>query len=72
MSEKAIIKATGLDFYYGDHQALCDVNLSLFRNRVTALIGLAELPQMARIRGCAYCTMQQTCTLRKGGKHCGI
>ena len=39
MSEKAIIKAKGLDFYYGDHQALCDVNLSLFRNRVTALIG---------------------------------
>ena len=39
MSEKAIIKAKGLDFYYGDHQALCGVNLALSRNRVTALIG---------------------------------
>ncbi|MDY5612299.1 methionine synthase [Dysosmobacter sp.] len=38
---------------------------------VTALIGIADHPQMARIRGCAYCAMRETCTLRKGGKHCG-
>lgn len=38
---------------------------------VTALIGIADRPQMARIRGCAYCTMRETCTLRKGGKYCG-
>lgn len=37
---------------------------------VTAVIGLSDRPQMARIRGCAYCQMQQTCALRKGGKHC--
>jgi len=39
---------------------------------VTALIGLADRPQMARIRGCTYCSMNQTCTLRKAGKACGF
>lgn len=38
---------------------------------VTAVIGLADKPQMARIRGCAFCSMRETCTLRKGGKTCG-
>ena len=38
---------------------------------VTAVIGLAETPQMARIRGCAFCAMRETCLLRKGGKTCG-
>lgn len=38
---------------------------------VTAIIGLSGRPQMARIRGCGYCAMRETCTLRKGGKHCG-
>ena len=39
---------------------------------VTAIIGLSDRPQMARVRGCAYCSMQETCALRKGGHHCGI
>ncbi|MBR3704795.1 MAG: phosphate ABC transporter ATP-binding protein [Oscillospiraceae bacterium] len=39
MSEKAIIRAKKLDFYYGDHQALLGIDLTLYRNRVTALIG---------------------------------
>ena len=39
---------------------------------VTALIGISDRPQMARIRGCAYCTMRETCMLCKGGKHCGL
>lgn len=37
---------------------------------VTAIIGLADRPQAARIRGCAFCSMAKTCTLRKGGKTC--
>lgn len=37
---------------------------------VTAVIGLADKPQMARIRGCAYCAMAKTCTLRKQGEPC--
>lgn len=39
---------------------------------VTALIGLADRPQMARIRGCAFCSMNKTCTLRKAGKSCAV
>ncbi len=38
---------------------------------VTAVIGIADRPQAARIRGCAYCTMKETCALRRGGKRCG-
>lgn len=38
---------------------------------VTAVIGLAETPQPARIRGCACCALYETCALRKGGNHCG-
>ena len=39
---------------------------------VSALIGLADRPQMARIRGCAHCSMNKTCTLRKAGTSCDI
>jgi len=38
---------------------------------VTAIVGIAARPQAARIRGCAHCSMRETCTLRKGGKSCG-
>lgn len=37
---------------------------------VTAIIGMADKPQRARIRGCAYCAMKDTCALRKGGHSC--
>ena len=37
---------------------------------VTAVIGISDQPQAARIRGCAYCSMNTTCTLRKGGNRC--
>ena len=39
---------------------------------VTAIVGVADRPQMARVRGCRYCSMNQTCQLRKGGKSCGL
>lgn len=39
---------------------------------VTAIIGLSNQSQMARVRGCAYCALNETCTLRKGGKHCAL
>ncbi|MBE6995852.1 MAG: methionine synthase [Ruminococcaceae bacterium] len=39
---------------------------------VTAVIGIAERPQPARIRGCAHCPLRERCTLRKGGNHCGL
>ncbi|MDO4484201.1 MAG: vitamin B12 dependent-methionine synthase activation domain-containing protein [Clostridia bacterium] len=39
---------------------------------VTAFIGLSDAPQRARIRGCAYCEMKEHCTIRKGGRTCGM
>ena len=37
MTEK--ISISNLDFYYGDNRALKNINVSLYRNRVTAFIG---------------------------------
>ena len=39
---------------------------------VTAIIGVADRPQRARIRGCAYCAMRETCALRKSGAGCQL
>ncbi len=38
---------------------------------VTAVIGLADRPQGAKIRGCGYCALRANCTYREGGKFCG-
>ena len=37
---------------------------------VTAVVGLSDQPQKARIRGCTYCQMRESCALHKGGNHC--
>ena len=39
---------------------------------VTAVIGLSDTPQPARIRGCVHCNLRETCTIRKGGSTCGL
>lgn len=39
---------------------------------VTAIIGVADRPQMSRIRGCAHCAMKRSCALRKSGADCRI
>lgn len=38
---------------------------------VTAIIGLSERPQPARIRGCGFCNLRESCQYRKEGKTCG-
>lgn len=38
---------------------------------VSAVIGIADRPQMARIRGCAHCAIRESCVYRKGGRRCG-
>ncbi len=38
---------------------------------VTAIIGLSDHPQQAKIRGCDFCTLRTRCQLRKAGKSCG-
>ena len=39
---------------------------------VTAVIGLSDAPQPARLRGCACCNLRETCTIRKGGSICAL
>ncbi|MBR1584575.1 MAG: methionine synthase [Clostridia bacterium] len=39
---------------------------------VTAVAGISDTPQGARIRGCARCTLRDGCALRKRGKNCGV
>ena len=38
---------------------------------VTAVIGLSDRPQRARIRGCAFCAFNQSCVYRERGMTCG-
>ena len=39
---------------------------------VTAIVGVAETPQPARIRGCACCPMNKSCPYRKAGTTCHV
>lgn len=39
---------------------------------VTAIVGIADRPQPARVRGCAHCTMNKTCPYRKAGITCHV
>ena len=39
---------------------------------VSAVIGLADEPQPARIRGCGFCMRREHCEFQKGGGTCGI
>lgn len=51
------------------------VNQSLLMNpakSVTAIIGLSDTPQPARIRGCAHCNFKENCQFRKEGTTCGL
>lgn len=38
---------------------------------VTAVIGLSDTPQPARVRGCRFCAMAGSCQYRKEGTTCG-
>ena len=66
MSEKTIIKAKQLDFYYGSHQALHAINLELYRNRVTALIGPSGCGKSTFLR-----TINRMNDLIEGTRVCG-
>ena len=39
---------------------------------VTAVIGLSDRPQRARIRGCAVCGLREDCEYRKRDEFCGV
>ena len=51
--------------------SLTESGLMLPQKSVTALLGVSDTPQEHRHRGCAACTLFDTCTLRKEGKTCG-
>ncbi len=66
MSEKTILKAKQLAFYYGNHQALHGINLELYRNRITALIGPSGCGKSTFLR-----TMNRMNDLIVGTRVCG-
>ena len=47
-----------------------DSLLMLPAKTVTAVIGLSESPQPARIRGCGFCALKDNCAYRERGTHC--
>ena len=51
---------------------LTDTCLMLPAKSVTAIIGLSETPQPARIRGCGYCALKGNCAYRERGTSCEI
>lgn len=51
---------------------LTDTLLMLPQKSVTAVIGLADAPQPARIRGCAHCSLRNHCEYRKAGTSCYV
>jgi len=51
---------------------LTDSMLMNPQKSVTAVVGIADRPQMARIRGCAHCALNQSCPYRKAGTTCHV
>ena len=51
---------------------LTDTCLMLPMKSVTAILGLSDTPQPARIRGCGYCALKGSCAYQERGKHCGV
>lgn len=51
---------------------LTDTLLMNPQKSVTAILGIADTPQPARVRGCAYCTLHASCPYRKNGSNCHV
>lgn len=51
---------------------LTDTLLMLPQKSVTAIVGIADTPQPARIRGCTHCALNQSCSYRKAGTPCHV
>ncbi len=50
MTTKEIIKTVGLNLWYGEKQALYDINMSVLANKITALIGPSGCGKSTLIR----------------------
>lgn len=51
---------------------LTDTLLLNPQKSVTAILGVAEAPQPAHVRGCAYCALHAACPYRKNGSICHV
>ena len=52
--------------------AATDSLLMTPQKSVSAILGIADVPQPARVRGCAHCALNQTCPYRKAGTACHV
>ena len=68
--QPSVIAALNADRRLGIH--LSDSFLMTPSKSVTAVIGVSDEPQPARVRGCGYCAMFKTCDYRKGGTTCAV
>ena len=67
--QKDILSALNAEKMLGVH--LNDSLLFYPSKTVSAIIGISDNMQPARIRGCDYCSMRESCALRKRGGSCG-
>lgn len=68
--QPAVLAALDAERRLGIH--LSDSFLMTPSKSVTAVVGVADAPQPARVRGCGYCSMRETCDYRKGGTTCAV
>ena len=68
--QSAVLAALDAQRRLGIH--LSDSFLMTPSKSVTAVIGVSDTPQPARVRGCGYCAMREKCDYRKGGTTCAV
>ena len=52
--------------------AVTDTLMMTPQKSVSAIVGIADAPQPARVRGCAHCALNKTCPYRKAGTTCHV
>ncbi|MBQ7713554.1 MAG: methionine synthase [Oscillospiraceae bacterium] len=68
--QPAVLQALDAERRLGVH--LSDSFLMTPGKSVTAVLGVADEPQPARVRGCGFCAMRGSCDYRKGGTTCAV
>ena len=68
--QPSVLAALDAERRLGIH--LTDSFLMTPSKSVTAVLGVSDAPQPARVRGCGYCAMRKTCEYRKGGTTCAV
>lgn len=52
--------------------AVTDTLMMTPQKSVSAIVGIADAPQPARVRGCVHCALNKTCPYRKAGATCHV